>query len=198
MRRIVESMSVIPNLARVLARRHSPIDAAEFLEILAEATDSTDTLTVAGRAFLAGRGGVPADALDPANQTKALQHIAASRAAATERATRDGYTTNEVAQGYGLKPANIRREVARRGLYTSGRGRDGQHVFPRWQFTDDGPLSGLRQVLAALPDDYHPLDVADFMTTPNNQLGERSPAEWLSTGGQVQIVVELAGALGYE
>lgn len=78
-------MSIVPNLDRVLADHHAPIDAAEFLQVLAEATDSTDTLTAAERAFLVEQGGVPSDSVDITSQAKALQQMAVSRAAATSK-----------------------------------------------------------------------------------------------------------------
>lgn len=87
---------------------------------------------------------------------------------------------------------------SREAVCMSRGGPAGGHIFPRWQFTDDGPLPGLRRVLAALPVDYHPLDVAQFMTSDNEALRERSPAQWLANGGSVQTVADLAGQLGYQ
>lgn len=39
--------------------------------------------------------------------------------------------------------------------------------LPLWQFNNDEPIPGLRAVLAALPADLHPLEVAGVMTTPD-------------------------------
>lgn len=68
--------------------------------------------------------------------------------------------------------------------------------LPAWQFEDDAPIPGLRAVLAALPEDLHPLEVAGFMTTLIEDLAvadvPRSPRDWLSGGGAVAAVVELA------
>ncbi|MGC4154469.1 MAG: hypothetical protein QM628_15525 [Propionicimonas sp.] len=57
---------------------------------------------------------------------------------------------------------------------------------------------GLGQVLAAIPEDYHPLDVAAFMTTRNEHLGGRSPVEWLAAGLPPGAVAALADELGYQ
>ncbi|MBB2890042.1 hypothetical protein [Flexivirga oryzae] len=188
--------SMIHDLDRVLADHRASMSPQEFMEILIEATESTDTMTAAERSFLVEHGGVPADAVDPAHQTVALVRNAADTAAAQRHAVEQGYTTGQVATKFGMKPANIRRDVSNGRLYVAGRARTGEHVFPRWQFTDDGPLPGLRDVLAALPADHHPLDVAAFMTTPQQSLNGRSPAAWLATGGAVHVVAELADELG--
>jgi|SRR5690625_2621919 len=78
-----------------------------------------------------------------------------------------------------------------------GRGRGREHSFPAWQFTDAGPLPELRAVLAAMPEDYHPLDVASVMTSPHESLGDRSPADWLAGGGDPSLVVALVDELGW-
>lgn len=193
---IMNMMSVLPDLDRVLTDRHATIDSEEFMEILVEATDSTDTMTAAERSFLVEHGGVSTEAVDPANQTVALIQNAAEAAAAQREAVEQGYTTAQVAEKFSLQRANVRRSVINGSLYAVGRTRSGEHVLPRWQFTEDGPLPGLREVLAAFPTDYHPLDVATFMTTPDQALGDRTPAYWLATGGAVHAVAELADELG--
>lgn len=188
----------VVRLERVLDSRGVRLAAEDFLDILADATDSTETLTGAERDFVVSEGGVPAEAFTPDALAKAQGMIAAAAAHADADAVQDGYTTSEVAHLFGLKTANVRRDVARRALYVAGRTRNREHVFPRWQFTKSGPLPGLHEVLAAIPEDYHPLDVAAFMTTKNESLGERSPVAWLSGGGAPAAVVSLADELGYQ
>lgn len=175
-------MQPLPNLDLVLARHGVSMDADEFWSILTEAVESTDTLTADEQLFLADHGGLLPET-DPVNQTAARQRLAIAAARADAEAVGDGYTTTEVAKRFGLAPSNIRRAALRRSLYVAGRTRRREHVFPRWQFTAEGPLPGLREVLAALPEGVHPLDVATFMTTSNDALGERSPVEWLAGGG---------------
>ena len=178
MRRIIVTMTASPtphSLDRALARHGAEMDADEFLAILAEATDSTDTLTADEQALLIDSGGMSPEAVAPDAQSRARRQIVVRSARADADAARDGFTTSEVAQRFDIAPSNIRREVARRGLYVAGRTRRREHVFPRWQFTPDGSLPGLRAVLAVIPEDFHPLDVAAFMATPSEMLGDRRP-----------------------
>ena len=71
-----------------------------------------------------------------------------------------------------------------------------QRRLPRWQFTAEGvPLPGLETVLDALPADVHPAAVEGFFTTPNPDLDDASPAQWLASGGDPQRVVDEAEGL---
>lgn len=180
-----------------LARHHVDISAEDFLAILADATGSTDTLTDGERQFLVEHGGVDPIALTDDRQQAALHAIAVQTVRADVQAYRSSLTTREVSERYGMAPANIRRMVAQKSLYVAGRTRRSQHLFPAWQFREDGPLPGLREVIEAIPGDFHPLDVETFMTTANEALDDRSPAAWLSGGGDPGRIAELAAELGY-
>lgn len=72
------------------------------------------------------------------------------------------------------------------------------HV-PRFQFGDEGELPGWDRVAAALPRHAHPLSVARFLDSPDEDLdvdGEAvSPRNWLAQGGDADAVVALAAAL---
>jgi len=103
-----------------------------------------------------------------------------------------GLTTCDVAELLKTQPANVRRLLAVGALYAAGRAARAEHVFPTWQFTQPRPLPHLSEVLAALPPATHPLEVEAFMTSPREALGGRSPVEWLSTGGDAAVVVDLA------
>ena len=71
-----------------------------------------------------------------------------------------------------------------------------QRRLPQWQFTAAGaPLPGLETVLSALPADLHPSVVEGFFTTPDPDLDDASPAQWLASGGDPQRVVDEAAAL---
>lgn len=166
----------------------------EFLSILAEAVDSTDTLTDSERDFLIHGGGVSPDAFDPSRLAEARQRIALATAKADADAAR-GYTTREVAQMLGTAAANVRRGVIRGDLFVAGHGRNREHAFPAWQFHDGRALPHLREVVAALPDDMHPLDVQTFMTTPCEALGDRTAVNWLAGGGSPGPVLRLTDDL---
>lgn len=178
-------------LGQVLAARGAAIGPEEFLAILAEAVDSTDTLTDSERDFLIHHGGVAPDAFDASRLAEARQRIALAAAKADAEAAH-GYTTREVAQVLGTAAANVRRGVARGELFVGGRRRNREHVFPAWQFNDGRALPHLREVVAALPDDMHPLDVQTFMTTPREALRDRTPVNWLAGGGSPEPVLKAA------
>lgn len=160
--------------------------------------DATVRLTGAEQDFLDSAGGVPTEVFSADSLAAAQGMVVAAYTQADAEAVRDGYTTSDVVRLLGWKPEKVRREVARRGLYVAGRARNREHVFPRWQFTESGRLPGLREVLAVIPGDYHPLDVAAFMTASNDSLGGRSPSEWLAGGRPLDAVVDLADELGYQ
>lgn len=184
-------------LPGVLARHGSDMAPEEFLAILTDAVDSTDALTAHEQRVLVAEGGIGADAVAPGAQAEGRRQIAVRSAEADATATRDGYTTSEVAERFTIAPANVRRLVRRGGLYVvAHRTRNREHIFPRWQFTADGPLPGLDLVLVALPDDLHPLDVAAWMTAPQESLRGRTPVGWLAGGGDPDRVAALADELG--
>jgi len=189
-------MSVVSEevLGRVLAQHGVGLDAREFLTILDETLDTTDTLTESERDFAVAHSGLPAEAFAPDGQRSARRRIAIAAAQADAASSR-GYTTSQVAKMLGIAPANVRRLIARRDLYPVGRSNNREHVFPAWQFTGGRTTPHLREVLDALPDDMHPLDVEGFMTTPQETLGDRSPMQWLSQEGPAGPVVELADEL---
>lgn len=107
-------------------------------------------------------------------------------------------TVSEAARVIGVDTSRIRhRLLARRLMGWKDRG---GWRLPAWQFTENGVLPGLEQVLAALPGDQPALVVAAFMTTPQEDLLARSraisPCEWLQAGGEPQRVARLAAMLG--
>jgi hypothetical protein len=71
--------------------------------------------------------------------------------------------------------------------------------IPEFQFADNGELPGWDRIVAALPRDAHPLSVARFLETPDEDLevngGPVSPRAWLTHGGNPNPVVALAAAL---
>jgi hypothetical protein len=88
----------------------------------------------------------------------------------------------------------IRQRLAERSLY-GFQAKQGWCI-PDFQFDVSGELRGLKQVLQALPADLHPLSVEGFFLQPKPELmsdaGEVPVVEWLASGGNVDVVVELA------
>ena len=74
----------------------------------------------------------------------------------------------------------------------------GKYRLPCFQFERRQLLPGLREVLAAMPDELNPLDVAQWFLAPNPDLeakdrnGFLSPRDWLLRGEPVATVVEVA------
>lgn len=92
-----------------------------------------------------------------------------------------------------LDPSRVRHRVRDRALYAFKIG--GALRLQVWQFHGRNPIPGLRTLLAALPTDLHPLEVAGFTTTPDGDLTVDdepiSPREWLVSGGDIRLVIEL-------
>lgn len=114
---------------------------------------------------------------------------------------RDAFTTAEVAKLLRLPESEVRQRREDRALWAIQSSNDWR--FPRLQFIVNGPrreqLRGLDQVFPTLPGSLHPLSVAGFLTTPQPGLIQLdqpvTPMEWLSTGGDPQLVRDAAQAV---
>ena len=76
------------SLDHALARHGAKMDADEFLAILAEATDSTDTITADEQALLIDNGGVSREAVTPEQQAIARRQIVVQSVRADAEAAR--------------------------------------------------------------------------------------------------------------
>lgn len=132
------------------------------------------------------------------------QDVERSRARSAQRATAllgTSVSVREVAERLGVAASTIRHRIRDRALYAlPSTGERGSRRLPRWQFDEDlHPLPGLREVLAALPVDMHPLQVVAFFATAQPELTvedqDLSPREWLSQGGDPGLVATLAAGL---
>jgi hypothetical protein len=109
------------------------------------------------------------------------------------------YTTSEAAELLKVDSSWIRRRLRECSLF--GIDYEGRKRLPHFQF--DGPrvIPGLREVLAALPKNLNPLDVAEWFLSRNRDLEdedmELSPRQWLLSGRKAAPVVALAGGLGH-
>lgn len=206
MRRIVAYMTIeAPTLfdfeERVrgaLSRRNLPIDANEFIAVLAELGDTSAPTTAPDLNFLTAHAGVTAEDLTDDALRAVDATIAANRARANVVVAAESWTTDHVAKTLGMAPANVRRAVVEGTLYSVKPTPGSRHRFPSWQFVHGRPLPGMREVISALPQDYHPLEVKEFMTEPAESLRGMSPVQWLSEGGAVSEVVALADGRSWE
>lgn len=132
---------------------------------------------------------------DQAQEENAL-YEAASAVVVSDEFRRSLIPTSEVAELLHKDAAHVRRMLSDRRLMAIAQTGE-QSAYPRWQFVNGNVLPGLRKVLAAFPSEYHPLDIQEWMTTPSEELGGRSPQRWLATGGPASRIVELASDLAY-
>ena len=102
----------------------------------------------------------------------------------------------EAAARLGVDGSRVRHRIAAGELWAlHGPGR--RRLLPSLQFaTSGGLVPGLPEVLRALPDDLHPLEVSGFLTGRRPELRlrgrDQSPVEWLVRGGGVAEVVAAA------
>lgn len=151
-----------------------------------------DELTDDERAFLIEHGGLTAEDLTPEALAEALAFAARSKAAVIAMVRADALSLSQIAAILDQPPAVVLQSVTAGTVYTvAGETADDEPVFPRRQVTEGKVLPYLREVLAALPDDEHPLSIQAFMTTARGELDGRSPVSWL-TGGQDPTPVILA------
>jgi hypothetical protein len=105
------------------------------------------------------------------------------------------YTTSEAATYLKVDASRIRQRLREHSLF--GIDYDGEKRLPRFQFERKQVVPGIREVIAVLPAEMNPLDVAEWFLSPNPDLevGEDdtlSPREWLLKGLPVRAVVALA------
>jgi hypothetical protein len=106
------------------------------------------------------------------------------------------YTTSEAAKYLKVDASRIRQRLREHSLF--GIDYEGEKRLPRFQFERKQVIPGVREVIAALPKDLNPLDVAEWFLSPNPDLEmaneERpvSPREWLLSGEPIEAVVGLA------
>ncbi len=109
------------------------------------------------------------------------------------------HSVSLVAQRLGISRREVRTRIA--GSRLLGIKRDRELVLPAFQFTLQGLLPGLEEVLAAArPTGLHPVSLINFLRRPTYYLScadqPLSPIEWLMNGGEVERVVPLVRALG--
>lgn len=173
------------------------LDADALIAALEEVTEGLPPVIdgVAGSALSDETAAVFAEAGMSADQGRVRSTRAPARTAMEyAQLLAQSFTVAQAAQRLGVSDARIRQRLAERTLY-GFRGRRGWHL-PDFQFTPDGALPGLEQVVPALPVKLHPLSVAGFFRRPNPDLeGSDTPlsvADWLAGGGDPGPVVDLA------
>ncbi len=154
----------------------------------AQAARGYAVMTAAERQFLIDSG-APANSFDSDRQAEARARLA-EVAARTQAQAAPEFDVAQVASLIGRSASTVRRWAHTGDLYAVRRGR--KLRFPGWQFPGGGRLPGLRTVLASLPESMHPLSVEGLMTSPQEELDDRSPVEWLAAGLAVEPVEAIA------
>lgn len=115
-----------------------------------------------------------------------------------EQLVGEALTLAETSRLTGLEEADLRERLEEGRLL--GVWCDGHHWrVLAFQVTLKGLLPGLDEILGRVPDDNDPLGLYAFFTTPQPTLLRQgrmtSPLEWLSSGSDPTVVVELARRL---
>ena len=182
-------------VAKVLAAHHSELSERDVAELLDRALDAANTdapLTAAEEAFFRDNAGVTLEKPHTVRMQRVLEQALEAHAFSVE-----SISTAEAARHCKISESRMRHRIAAREvcvLPADGRSRR----LPLWQFTKNGTVPHLRDVLAALPDEMPAAVVEAFMTEPTEdlQMGGKpvSVAEWLTAGGALGPVLELTAS----
>ena len=105
-------------------------------------------------------------------------------------------STAQAAAMLDVDVSRIRQRIRVRSLF--GVEYEGEWRLPRFQFERKNVVPGLAAVLAAMPSELNPLDVAGWFLEPNIDLeaGEEaspiSPRQWLLRGNSPEALAQLA------
>lgn len=148
---------------------------------------SASRLTEAEASLLEDHGGITSPVGDDVSIRKATLRSSSSNLA---EQTRESLSVQQAAKLLMIDGSRVRHRVRDRALYAFKIG--GGLRLPTWQFHRHDSIPGLRAVLAVLPAELHPLEVAGIMTTADADLTvddePTSPREWLLGGGDVRAV----------
>lgn len=187
------------SLTEVLRQYAPQIDEAEFLhdlrDKLAAARHSADVgLTESEVRFLTDHGGPEGRAVmsdrDPAARSRRRHEVAATGVQDVWAGT---LSAPEAAELLGKGRPQISRDLKNGKLFGVRVGT--QWRLPLWQFADGAAVPGLATVVPRIPPSLHPLAVQGFMTTPQDELDDRTPLAHLRSGGDPTVVAELVDGL---
>jgi hypothetical protein len=90
--------------------------------------------------------------------------------------------------------SRVRQRLTKGTLY--GKKTGGNWRLPKFQFTSEGQVPGIDQVLLVFPSTLHPVAVQRWFTTPIPDLevdgATMSPVDWLAAGGSPAPLIEIA------
>jgi hypothetical protein len=118
--------------------------------------------------------------------------MGASREEMMRRALEGALSRAEAAQWLGITPQAVSKRRESMALTALHRGRE--WYFPRWQFTDDDTLPGLHELVQRYPGTA--LALAIWATTPNAQLDDETPADYMRDRGVQDVLAVISDARG--
>ena len=174
------------------------VDALEVLRdqgwLASKGRSANEPLPRSDAMFLDAHGGVKD------NRGALLQERVASRLR-QQRLVEDSLTVDQVAELLGVSTSRVRHRIGDGSLYAySAGGRGIARRIPEWQFEDGHAIPHLAEVLAALPEDFTPVEVRDFAFNAHIEHPTRDTQvpllQWLRDGGDHAPAAELAAAQG--
>lgn len=156
-------------------------------------------LTDAERLYLLEFGDMTEEELAPEALERACAEAEARLAAAVEEVRAHALTVGAAAEITGQLPDAVLDKIAAGDMYAVSTGPPSNApLLPPWQFQGGRVIPQLRGVIAALPEDSHPLSVQHFMTTWNEEyLDGWPPADWLLAGRDPEAVIQYANELSW-
>ncbi|HET7303572.1 MAG TPA: hypothetical protein VFJ12_03345 [Segeticoccus sp.] len=151
-------------------------------------------LTEAEIAYLRAHGGEAAEeALTAWDARTERGRRAGAIARDSNAVTAESLSLDQTADLLGVDRSRISHRLSAQALYAITIG--SRRRVPAWQFRAGAELPGLSAIVPSIPVRAHPLDVQALMTTPQDELGGRTPVEHLLSGGAPPQVVELLADL---
>ena len=120
--------------------------------------------------------------------------VLADRVAAVVTTTvQESTTADAVASMLGVSLSTVRRRKAAGHLYAFRYA--GSWRFASWQFTDEGVIPGVSEIVHSVADQFHPATVRAVMLAPRPTLNAQGrlerPRDFLLRGGDVCRVLEI-------
>jgi hypothetical protein len=156
--------------------------------------DDGDPLPAGDAEFLQKHGGV-------SDNRMALFQSRLETSLMQSTAIHETETAAQVAIRLGKSRSRVLHRISEGAMYAfPSRGKGNERRIPTWQFDDGKVVPHLGEVLAALPEDFSPLEIrAFFMNARVDEPGIDEPVtvrEWLLSGADPSPIVELAHAQG--
>lgn len=151
-----------------------------------------DDLSAAEERFLRQHSGLHSDETSPEQATRFLVRLGHQERA---QAFAESYSITQAAARLAVSTDRLEQMLAARVLYS--RTVEGEVRLPRWEFTQDGLLPHLTEVISALPDGLHPSSVEGFIHTPSDELSGLTPIDWLAGGRDAEPVLFIARSLAW-